>query len=114
MAAYLSNKELREEIIRCKEKDELTRVAIDMFYLMVGKFTWNFRYKYPEDRKDCEAEAIIDLYLYWRGYDPAKSQNAFAYYTQIIKNGFAKGWRRLYDKYPSGAKRISVDLIHSL
>jgi hypothetical protein len=49
----------------------------------------------------------MDCYQYWRGYNPEKSQNAFAYFTQIIKNGFAKGWRKLYGNMPK-SKKISV------
>jgi len=49
----------------------------------------------------------MDCYQYWRGYSPELSQNAFAYFTQIIKNGFAKGWRKLYGKMPKSAK-ISI------
>jgi len=104
---HVKNTDLREEIIKCKEKDELSKEAIDMFILMANKFSQKLKYKRVEDKEDCIAFAIMDCYLYWRGYDPKKSQNAFAYYTQIIKNGFAKGWRKLYGNMPQ-SKKISV------
>lgn len=115
MAHHVKNKDLREEIIICKEKDELSPVALDMFILMAQKFANKLTYIYPEDREDCIQFAIMDCYLYWRGYDPEKSQNAFAYYTQIIKNGFAKGWRRLYGNMPKSSKiSISQHQIYNL
>lgn len=104
---HVKNADLRNEIIKCKEKNELSREALDMFMLMAKKFSTKLNYIYAEDREDCIAFAIMDCYQYWRGYDPNKSQNAFAYYTQIIKNGFAKGWRKLYGNMPK-SKKISV------
>ena len=104
---HVKNADLRNEIIKCKEKDELSREALDMFMLMAKKFSTKLNYIYPEDREDCISFAVMDCFMYWRGYDPAKSQNAFAYYTQIIKNGFAKGWRKLYGNMPK-SKKISV------
>lgn len=115
MAHHVKNKDLREEIIICKENDELSAEALDMFILMAQKFANKLTYIYPEDREDCIQFAIMDCYLYWRGYDPEKSQNAFAYYTQIIKNGFAKGWRRLYGNMPKSSKiSISQHQIYNL
>jgi DNA-directed RNA polymerase specialized sigma subunit len=104
MPHHVKNKDLREEIIICKEKNELSATALDMFMLMADRFSNKLTYVYPEDKQDCIQSAVIDCYLYWRGYDPEKSQNAFAYYTQIIKNGFAKGWRKLYGHMPKSSK----------
>jgi hypothetical protein len=112
---HVKNKDLREEIIKSKEQDELTPTALDMFILMADKFGNKLTYIYIEDREDCCSTAIMDCFLYWRGYDPEKSLNAFAYYTQIIKNGYAKGWRRLYGNMPKSSKiSISQHQIYSL
>lgn len=107
MAHHVKNSDLRNEIIKCKEKNELTPEAINMFMLMAKKFSTRLNYYYEEDREDCISFAVMDCYQYWRGYDPEKSQNAFAYFTQIIKNGFGKGWRKLYGHMPK-SKKISV------
>ena len=107
MAAYVKNKELREELIKSKEADKLTPECLDMMMLMANRFTVKFSYIYPQDREDCISFAILDCYLYWRGYNPERSQNAFAYITQIIKNGYAKGWRKLHG-HERGMTRISL------
>ena len=107
MAIHVKNADLRNEIIKSKEKDELTKEALDMFILMAKKFSTKLNYIYPDDREDCISFAVMDCFMYWRGYDPAKSQNAFAYFTQMIKNGFAKGWRKLYGNMPK-SKKIST------
>ena len=104
---YVKNADLRNEIIKCKENDELSKEALAMFMLMAKKFSDKLTYIYEEDREDCISFAVMDCFQYWRGYDPMKSQNAFSYYTQIIKNGFAKGWRKLYGNMPK-SKKISI------
>lgn len=104
---HVKNRDLREELIKSKEDDKLTPEALDMFILMAHKFSTKFTYMYPEDKEDCISFAIMDCYLYWRGYNPEKSANAFAYITQILKNGMGKGWRRLYGNFPK-SKKISI------
>ena len=107
MPQHVKNKDLREALVESKEKDQLTPQALDMIILMAEKFSLRYSYNYPEDRQDCISFAIMDCYQYWRGYNPEKSQNAFAYITQIISNGFKKGWRKLYGNMPK-SKKISV------
>jgi len=115
MAHHVKNRDLKEEIIVCKEKDQLSSKALEMLMLMAEKFANKLTYIYPEDKEDCIQFAVMDCYQYWRGYDPEKSQNAFAYYTQIIKNGFAKGWRKLHGHMPYSSKvSISQHQIYNL
>jgi DNA-directed RNA polymerase specialized sigma subunit len=108
MGIHVKNRDLREELIKSKAKNELTKEALDMLILMAHKFSTKFKYIYPEDKEDCISFAIMDCYQYWRGYNPDKSENAFAYVTQIIKNGFAKGWRKLYGNMPK-SKKVSIN-----
>lgn len=96
MAQYVNNRELLESIIVSKQKGELTPEALQMLDKMVKGISKVFKYKMEEDREDCEAFAMEDVIKYWDRFNPEKSNNAFAFYTQMIKNGFAKGWRRLY------------------
>jgi DNA-directed RNA polymerase specialized sigma subunit len=114
-APYVKNADLRAELIKSKAQDELTLEAIKMFMLMAQKFSLRLHYVYEEDKEDCIAFAIMDCYRYWRGYKPEKSDNAFAYVSQIIKNGYAKGWRKLYGRMPLSSKiSISRNNIYSL
>lgn len=107
MIQYVKNADLRSEIIKSKEQDKLTKEALDMLILMSKKFSNKLYYVYPEDREDCIASSIADCYKYWRGYDPNKSDNAFAYFTQIVKMGAVKMWRKLYGQCPK-SKKISI------
>ncbi len=96
MPHYVKNKDLLAEIIVSKEADELTPTAIDMLMRIANEASKRLKYKNDMDREDCIGYALEDLLKYWRGFKPEKSTNAFAYYTQIVKNGFAKGWKKLH------------------
>jgi DNA-directed RNA polymerase specialized sigma subunit len=96
MAQYVDNKALIKAIVESKEKGELSKEALTMLDRMVKEISKIFKYKMEEDREDCQAFAMEDVIKYWDRFDPSKSNNAFAFYTQMIKNGYAKGWRRLY------------------
>jgi DNA-directed RNA polymerase specialized sigma24 family protein len=114
MPIYVKNKDLREELIKSKQQGELTKDAIDMFILMSNRFATNFTYIYEEDKEDCIQFAILDCYLYWKGYDPEKSLNAFAYITSIVRNGFFKAWRRLRSCPKSKQISLSSNKIYSI
>lgn len=96
MANYVNAKELYEEILLSKQQGKLTPNALKLLDRMVKEISKIFKYKMEEDREDCQSFAMEDVLKYWDRFNPEKSNNAFAFYTQMIKNGFAKGWRRLY------------------
>lgn len=96
MAHYVKNKDLLKEIIESKENGKLTSLAIDMLSRIAIESSKKLKYRNEMDREDCIAYALEDILKYWKGFKPEKSNNAFAYYTQIIKNGFAKGFKKLH------------------
>lgn len=104
---YVTNKTLVPEIIKSKEQGELTPEAIKMLIMLSERAIRKLQYKNPEDRRDCLAFAQMDLFKYWDRFNPEKSTNAFAYYTQIAKKGYAKGWNKLHPKKYGGTIRMS-------
>ncbi len=102
--AYVKNADLMAAILASKEKGELTRETIEMFGLMIQGISKKMAYRDPEDKADCMAFAMEDLVKYWNRFDPTKSNNPFAYYTQIAKNGCAKGWKKIHP--PKSPKTI--------
>ena len=104
---YVTNKTLVPEIIKSKEQGKLTKEAIKMLIMLSERAIRKLQYKNPEDRRDCLAFAQMDLFKYWDRFNPEKSNNAFAYYTQIAKKGYAKGWNKLHPKKYSGTIRMS-------
>lgn len=99
---YLNNRDLLDEIRKSKEQDELTPKALEFLMLLADKSSLKLSYLNPDDRQDCIAFAYMDLYRYWRNFNPDKSTNAFAYFTEIAKKGFAKGWNKLHPKKYAG------------
>ena len=70
-------------------------------------------YKYPEDKEDCIATAMLDIALYWRGFDVDKFTNPFAYYTSMLVNGLSKGWNKIYGKFKASEMTSLDNNIHS-
>lgn len=111
---YVNPQELREELARCREADQLTPRAVTLFQMMAKESSKKMRYRDEEDRKDCIAFAMMDVVRYWRSYKPEKSNNPFAYFTQMIKNGFAKGWRKLHPLSAGEKVSLSHDNIFTM
>lgn len=109
MAVYVSGKELFEEIVKSKERGELTPRSIFLLQKMIKEISKIFTYSREEDKEDCMAFAMFDVLLYWNRFNPEKSTNAFAFFTQTIKNGTYKGWRRLYKEKSSKFISTSQD-----
>jgi hypothetical protein len=103
---YLNNKDFYDEIVKSKEQDKLTPTAEKMLMLLAERAITKMKYVDQDDKKDCLAFAMLDLLKYWRGFNP-KYKNAFAYFTEIAKKGYAKGWNKLYPKKYSGTISIN-------
>ena len=93
---YIDPNVFREEIIICKEENELTPKMVNMFILMCNEVAKTRMYRFEQDREDCVAFAIEDCLRYWRSYNPEKSSYAFAYFTRLVMNGLQKGWNKLH------------------
>jgi hypothetical protein len=97
---YVNNKEFTEEIILCKKSGELSTFAINCFISLANRAVNKMYYEDYRDREDCIQSALLDCLKYWKGFDPAKTENpnAFAYFTEVFKRGIAKGYNELYKK----------------
>lgn len=97
---YVNNKEFTAEIIKCKEDGKLSDFAVSCFIALANRAINKMYYEDPRDREDCIQSALLDCLKYWNGFDPDKSEtpNAFAYFTQMCKNGYAKQWKAIYKK----------------
>lgn len=105
--AYVKPKELYEEICISLAQKQLTPKAVDMLKLIAERANQKLKYTDPMDREDCIGFALLDLLKYWDRFNPEKTTNAFAFYTQIAKNGYAKGWHKIHPGKYKGT--ISLD-----
>lgn len=98
---YVNNKEFTQSIIDDKAKGKLSQFSISCFIALANRAVNKMYYEDYRDREDCIQSALLDCLKYWKGFDPAKTKstpNAFAYFTQICKNGYAKQWKAIHKK----------------
>lgn len=114
MAQYVNNKELLKEIIESKKRDELTPRAVELIIRMAHELSKILKYKYPEDREDCIASGIADVVRHWRNFNPEKSENVFAYFSQVIKNGMAKTWNVIHEQKSTDFISLDEDFIRNI
>lgn len=111
----INKDELLNEIRLSFERDELTPRAVEIFYLMTKKIVSKLRYKYYEDQKDSIMFAMEDIFKRWRNFDIENHPDKiFSYYTQIIKNGLAAGWKKLHPVDDSKVIYINSNNIYSV
>lgn len=119
---YINNRDFTNEIIRCKygllneetgyqhKAGELSPKAIEYFILLSNRAIQKLTFTNPLDKEDCIQSAMLDLLRYWQNFNEEKSNNAFAYFTQIVKNGYAKEYKKLYKHIGKGEKIEFVSL----
>jgi hypothetical protein len=97
---YINNKEFTADIILCKQNGELSDYTINCVISLANRAVDRLYFKDYRDREDCIQSAILDCLKYWKSFDETKMAipNAFAYFTQICKNGYAKEWKKIHKK----------------
>lgn len=97
---YINNKDFTDAIIRCKSAGELNPFVVECFISLANRAVDRLYFRDPRDREDCIQSAILDCLKYWKSFDETKSENpnAFAYFTQMCKNGYAKEWKKIHKK----------------
>lgn len=92
---YLDKNEFREEILKCRENDELSDKLTRMFITLANNVSNRMYYADPQDKEDCVSTALMACVKYWKSYNPEKSDNPFAYFTSVCTLGLCKGWKDL-------------------
>jgi hypothetical protein len=64
-------------------------------------------------RDEMIADAIENCVAAAHSFDPEKSNNPFAYFTQIAKNGYAKEYKKIHKHIGKGEKVEFVSLSFS-
>ncbi|MDC1282350.1 hypothetical protein N8Z10_00190 [bacterium] len=98
---YLNNKDLHAAMSESKELGTLTVTAEKMLILLAERAILKMTYVNMDDRNDCLQFAMLDLLKYWKNFNP-EYPNAFAYFTEIAKRGYAKGWNKIHPQKYKG------------
>ena len=91
-------KKFTYQILISKGKGKLTRLAekmiIDLAYNAIRKKT----YYLQEDKEDALQLSIYNMLNNWLSFNPDKTDNAFAYFTEIHKRSIAESINSFYMK----------------
>lgn len=111
----INAKEFTYEILLSKGYGKLTRKAEKIFVILAENAIRKKPYYNDDDRKDCLQTSYLNLFTNWKSFNPDKTTNAFAYFTEIHKRSstemlnelyFKKGLKKEDQKY---VKTISIN-----
>lgn len=110
---YLHNKDLYIEIMVSKSQGKLTEQAKLMLEILAKKTIKKMRYYNNDDRQDCFQGGLLDMFCNWYNFNDEKSDNPFAYFTEIFKRGTAKAFNEIYKKKGDNDNLIRLVSIES-
>lgn len=86
---YINNADLLIEISKSRQTGKMTDKLAHMLMMLCQRYAkhsdYSRIYSYEEDM---QAFALLTLVKVWPSFNPEKSQNPFAYFTQIIRHAF--------------------------
>lgn len=85
---YLNNADMLAELKKCHERGRLTEEMGRMFMALVKRYACIPRFAGYSYNDDMQSFALLTLTKVWRGFDAAKYDNPFAYFTQIVHHAF--------------------------
>ena len=85
---YVKNKDLIVEVIKFKEDGVASEELGQMLIAIATKLSTKGNFMSYTWRQDMISEAVLTCIKYLKNFNPDKSQNPFAYITQICKNSF--------------------------
>jgi hypothetical protein len=86
---YLNNKDMLHEWKLSNAQGDMTKTFSNMIKVLTTKYSGMVRFNVCDTfRDDMEAYALATVSKVWQKFNPEKSSNPFAYFTQCIKRAF--------------------------
>jgi len=86
---YLNNKDMLAQWKLSSDQDAITDTFANMLMLLTKRYSSKVRFNVCDTfRDDMESFALLTVSKVWRSFNPDKSDNPFAYFTQVIKRAF--------------------------
>lgn len=85
---YLNNKDFLNETIKSIKQDKITDQLAQMFMKLVARYGKKGNFANYTYNSDMQAYALMMLVKTWKAFNPERSQNAFAFFTQCVKHSF--------------------------
>lgn len=86
--AYVNNKALLEEFDISIKQDQMTPKLAKMVMMICQRYARKVNFASYTYNEDMQGFAMMNLVKSWRGFNPLKSQNPFAYFTTCVTNSF--------------------------
>lgn len=103
---YVRPELFRKEYLKCRDEDKCSDKLIGYFGLIADKFIQGSKTRNMDDfEKDCcVSYATSEAYIKWKSFDIQRSDNIFAFFTQMIKNDIYYHFNTCFKR-----KHISID-----
>lgn len=87
-AKYLNNKDLMTQVLLSKDQGKMTDELANMLVMLCDRYAKKGNFSGYTFNDDMRGYAMYMLVRTWDSFNPKKSDNPFAFYTQCIKNSF--------------------------
>lgn len=86
---YVTNAQLLEEIQACKDNGQkLSNKLAGYLHMIAERYSHSPSFGGYSFREDMVSFAVVNLCANWHKFDPAKSDNPFAFYTTAVYRSF--------------------------
>lgn len=85
---YVTNAELLPAIAADKLAGKLSSKLAKMLYMIAERYSYSSSFGGYSFREDMVSFAVVNLCANWHKFDPAKSDNPFAFYTTAAYRSF--------------------------
>lgn len=86
---YVTNAQLLEEIQACKKNgNKLSGTLAKYLHMIAERYSFSSSFGGYSFREDMVSFAVVNLVTNWHKFDPAKSDNPFAFYTTAVYRSF--------------------------
>lgn len=85
---YLNNPDMLREIKASLEKGDMTNELVNMLMKLTERYGNHPKYCNYTYNDDMKAYALLMLCRTWHKFNPERSDNPFAFFTQCIKHSF--------------------------
>lgn len=95
---YINPDEMLGEYDDCLKNNVCSYKLLNYFKLIANKYSKsrNISFSSNHDRNVCVNYAVTEAWQKWNKFDKTKSDNIFAFFTQMIKNDMLIMHERLY------------------
>ena len=85
---YLSNKEMYTEVLKCQGEGAVSNKLGRMYMILARRYASKPNFSGYSYKDEMISSGVVACIAALTKFDPAKSDNPFAYYTSIVHNAF--------------------------